>query len=152
MMFDQCLRTTAMTLADLDAVVAAEAVLHASPWTRGQFADSLASGHDALLAYDRSNAWVGYGVVMMAVDEADLLNISVLPAFQRQGVGTAFLQHLIVRAKAQQATRMLLEVRATNQAALALYASQGFIEMGRRRGYYPAHEQREDAIVMAREL
>ena len=152
MMFDQYLRTTAMTLADLDAMVAAEATLHASPWTRGQFADSLASGHDALLAYDSSNAWVGYGVVMIAVDEADLLNISVLPAFQRQGVGAAFLQHLMARAKARQATRMLLEVRATNQAALALYICQGFIEIGRRRGYYPAHEQREDAIVMAREL
>ncbi len=49
-------------------------------------------------------------------------------------------------------TRMLLEVRATNRAALALYTRQGFIEVGRRHGYYPAHEQREDAIVMAREL
>lgn len=152
MTFDQCLRTTAMTLADLNAVVAAEATLHASPWTRGQFADSLAAGHDALLAYDSSNSLVGYGVVMMATDEASLLNISILPAFQRQGVGAAFLQHLIVRAQAQQATRMLLEVRATNQAALALYARLGFAEIGRRRGYYSAHEQREDAIVMARNL
>lgn len=149
---DLYLRTTAMTRADLDAVATAEATLHASPWTRGQFADSLAAGHDALLAYDSSNAWVGYGVVMIAVGEADLLNISVLPAFQRQGVGAAFLQHLMARAKAQQATRMLLEVRATNQAALALYARQGFIEIGRRRGYYSAHQQREDAIVMAHEL
>ena len=149
---DLYLRTTAMTRADLDAVAAAEATLHASPWTRGQFADSLAAGHDVLLAYDSSNAWVGYGVVMIAVDEADLLNISVLPAFQRQGIGTAFLQHLMARAKARQATRMLLEVRATNQAALALYVRQGFIEIGRRRGYYLAHQQREDAIVMAHEL
>ncbi|MDO9271545.1 MAG: ribosomal protein S18-alanine N-acetyltransferase [Rugosibacter sp.] len=152
MTFDQDLRITAMTLADLDTVVAAEATLHASPWTRGQFADSLAAGHDVLLAYDSSNALVGYGVVMMAVGEADLLNISVLPAFQRQGVGAAFLQHLMARARMRQVTRMLLEVRATNRAALALYTRQGFIEVGRRHGYYPAHEQREDAIVMAREL
>jgi ribosomal-protein-alanine N-acetyltransferase len=152
MILDQYLRTTAMTLADLDVVAAAEATLHASPWTHGQFADSLAAGHDALLAYDSSNTWVGYAVMMLAVDEADLLNISVLPAFQRQGTGTALLQHLMRRAKARQATRMLLEVRATNQAALALYTRQGFIEMGRRRGYYSAHEQREDAIVMAHEL
>ncbi|HEY8855903.1 MAG TPA: ribosomal protein S18-alanine N-acetyltransferase [Rugosibacter sp.] len=151
-MLDQNMRTTAMTLADLHAVVAAEAVLHGSPWTHGQFADSLAAGHDALLAYDGSGSLMGYGVVMMAADEADLLNISVLPGFQRQGVGTAFLQHLIVRAQAQQAKRMLLEVRATNQAALALYARLGFAEIGRRRGYYPADEQREDAIVMARDL
>jgi ribosomal-protein-alanine N-acetyltransferase len=47
---------------------------------------------------------------------------------------------------------MLLEVRATNQPALALYAQQGFAEIGRRRGYYPAEAGREDAIVMAREL
>lgn len=152
MTFDQYLRIIAMTLADLDTVVAAEATLHASPWTRGQFADSLAAGHDVLLAYDSSNSLVGYGVVMMAMGEADLLNISVLPAFQRQGVGAAFLQYLMARAKTRQVTRMLLEVRATNRAALALYTRQGFIEIGRRHGYYPAHEQREDAVVMAREL
>ena len=59
MTFDQYLRIIAMTLADLDTVMAAEATLHASPWTRGQFADSLAAGHDVLLAYDSSNSLVG---------------------------------------------------------------------------------------------
>jgi ribosomal-protein-alanine N-acetyltransferase len=146
------LRYTAMTLADLDAVVAAETTLHASPWTCGQFAGSLAAGHDAVLARDDAGRLIGYGVVMLALGDADLLNISVLAAFQRQGYGATLLQQLMARAKAQQATRMLLEVRATNQPALALYAQQGFAEIGRRRGYYPAEAGREDAIVMAREL
>lgn len=146
------LQYTVMTPADLNAVVAAEATLHASPWSRGQFAGSLAAGHDAVLAHDDAGRLVGYGVVMLAPDDADLLNISVLAEFQRQGHGAALLQQMIERARAKQATRMLLEVRATNQPALALYAQQGFAEIGRRRGYYPADTGREDAIVMAREL
>jgi ribosomal-protein-alanine N-acetyltransferase len=141
-----------MALADLDAVVAAETTLHASPWTRGQFAGSLAAGHDAVLARDDAGRLVGYGVVMLAPGDADLLNISVLAEFQRQGHGAALLQQMIERARAKQATRMLLEVRATNQPALALYAQQGFAEIGRRRGYYASATGREDAIVMARNL
>ena len=152
MTLDSCLRMTAMTLADLDVVVTAEATLHASPWTRGQCAGSLTAGHEAVLAHDEAGRLVGYGVVMLASGDADLLNISVLAAFQRQGHGAALLRQLMGRAKAQQATRMLLEVRATNQPALALYAQQGFAEIGRRHGYYASANGREDAIVMAREL
>lgn len=146
------MRYTAMALADLDAVVAAEARLHLAPWTRGNFADALAAGYDALLAHSAVGRMVGYGVVMMAVDEAQLLNISVLAEFQRRGYGAAILRHLMARAKAQRAARMLLEVRSGNQAGRALYERLGFAEIGRRHGYYPAGEKREDAIVMARNL
>ncbi len=155
MTLDSCLRMTAMTLADLDVVVTAEATLHASPWTRGQFAGSLAAGHEAVLAHDGAGRLVGYGVVMLASGDADLLNISVLAAFQRQGHGAALLRQLMGQAKAQQATRMLLEVRPSNAPAQALYRSFGFAPIGRRKDYYPGPADqggREDAIVMAGDL
>ncbi len=144
-------RFAAMAEADLDAVAAAEARIYAFPWTRGNFADSLAAGHEAWLA-EQGGRMIGYAVVMQVLDEAHLLNISVLPELQRGGRGSELLAHLLVRARQRAATRMLLEVRPGNLAGQEFYRRHGFVEIGRRRDYYPAHEGREDAIVMAREL
>lgn len=140
-----------MTEADLDAVAAAEARIHAFPWTRGNFADSLATGHQAWLA-QQGGRMIGYAVVMQVLDEVHLLNISVLPELQRGGRGSSLLAHLCGQARLCAATRMLLEVRPGNLAGQGFYRRHGFVEIGRRRDYYPAHAGREDAIVMAREL
>jgi ribosomal-protein-alanine N-acetyltransferase len=141
----------AMTEADLDAVAAAEARIHPFPWTRGNFADSLAAGHGAWLARAEGRM-IGYAIMMQVLDEAHLLNISVLPELQRTGRGSALLIRLFDLGRMQAATRMLLEVRPGNISGRAFYQRHGFEEIGRRRDYYPAHEGREDAIVMARGL
>lgn len=140
-----------MTVADLDAVAEAEARIHPFPWTRRNFADSLAAGHGAWLAQE-DKRMTGYAIMMPALDEVHLLNISVLPELQRSGRGSALLIHLFAQARLQGATRMLLEVRPGNASAQGFYRRHGFVEIGRRRNYYPAHEGREDAIVMARDL
>jgi ribosomal-protein-alanine N-acetyltransferase len=140
-----------MTGADLDAVVAAEGRIHPFPWTRGNFADSLAAGHGAWVAQE-DGKMVGYALMMQVLDEAHLLNITVLPELQRQGRGTALLQCLFNWAQARDVTRMLLEVRHGNSSGQGLYRRHGFVEIGRRRDYYQAHDGREDAIVMARDL
>jgi [ribosomal protein S18]-alanine N-acetyltransferase len=142
---------TDMTEADLDAVAEAEARIHAFPWTRRNFADSLAAGHGAWLMQE-GGRMVGYAVVMQVLDEAHLLNISVLPELQRSGRGSALLSHVAGQAQKRAARRMLLEVRPGNLAGQGFYRRHGFVEIGRRRDYYPAHEGREDAIVMARDL
>ena len=147
-----------MTAADLDRVVSAEARSHPFPWTRRHFADSLAAGHDALVARE-DGEMIGYAVTMRILDEAHLLDITVLPELQRQGRGTQFLLYLLSRARQEGAARMLLEVRASNGAAQAVYLKQGFVIIGRRPGYYSVRSaatgigtQREDAIVMACKL
>jgi ribosomal-protein-alanine N-acetyltransferase len=140
-----------MTEANLDAVAAAEARIYAFPWTRGNFADSLAAGHQAWLAL-QGGRLIGYAIVMQVVDEAHLLNISVLPELQRRGFGSTLLIDIFGQARMQAATRMLLEVRPGNISGQGFYKHHGFVEIGRRRDYYPAHAGREDAIVMAREL
>jgi ribosomal-protein-alanine N-acetyltransferase len=140
-----------MTAADLDVVAAAEARIYAFPWSRGNFADSLAAGHGAWLARE-GGRMTGYAVMMLVLDEVHLLNISVLPELQRGGRGSALLDHLVAWARTHGTTRMLLEVRPGNLAGQGFYRRHGFEEIGRRRDYYPAHEGREDAIVMAREL
>ena len=82
--------------------------------------------------------------------EVHLLDIGVIPERQRSGLGRKLLEFLCDEARRAGMTRMLLEVRVSNAPAIAFYQQTAFTEIGRRRGYYPATEGREDAIVMAR--
>lgn len=136
-----------MTQTDLDAVVAIECDVHAHPWTRGNFADSIESGHHCWTAEDPSGI-VAYGIVTVAAGEAHLLNLSVARKWQRQGHGLHMTRFLLKLARDHGARVMFLEVRPSNTAARALYARSGFAEIGCRRDYYPHHEGREDALVM----
>ncbi len=136
---------------DVDAVTAAEQRAYDFPWTRGNFVDSLKAGHSAWVCRE-DGVLVGYAVLMRVVDEAHLLNITILPEFQRRGLGGELLGQLFEVARRHGAVRMLLEVRPGNVSGLALYRRFLFSEIGRRRGYYPGLDGREDAIVMAREL
>lgn len=136
-----------MSEADLDAVMAIENVIYTHPWTHGNFIDSLqAGGHCWIMEYN--NVLVGYAVIMTGAGEAHLLNLSIAAAWQRRGFGRKFLIYLIDFISKIEVTPLFLEVRVSNAAARALYAQSGFREIGVRRGYYPAHEGREDAIVL----
>ncbi|MDI6749106.1 MAG: ribosomal protein S18-alanine N-acetyltransferase [Rhodocyclaceae bacterium] len=138
-----------MTPEDIDAVLAIEEAVQEFPWTRGNFLDALAAGYDAWVMRE-GDRLIGFAVLMYAVDEAHLLVIGIAPDRQRAGRGRALLEFLAARARTAGMTRLLLEVRPSNLLAVAFYRQAGFVEIGRRRAYYPAREGREDAIVMAR--
>ena len=140
-----------MSESELDQVVAIERAVHAHPWTRGNFADSISAGYHCWIAH-RDSALVGYGVVMIAAGEAHLLNLSVAPQWQRRGVGAELTRFLVKLARDHGAERIYLEVRPSNEAARALYAAHGFAEVGMRRDYYPAASGREDAVIMELDL
>lgn len=141
-----------MTAAELDAVVAVEQTAYSHPWTRGQFNDSLASGHDAWLLY-ADDELIGYHVTMPVLDEVHLLNITVAPAHQGQGHGGTLLRHMLEVARLADAASVWLEARQSNTRALRLYARHGFERVGQRRDYYPiGHGQRETALVLRRVL
>lgn len=136
-----------MQVTDLDAIVSIESIIYTHPWTRGNFQDSLKSGHSAwVMIVDEE--LIAYALMMLVVDEAQLLNVSVAKPYQRQGFGESLLRHMIDRAKTANAATVFLEVRASNRAALGLYEKMGFAEMSIRRGYYPAEHGREDAVLM----
>lgn len=140
-----------MVYADLERVAREEASIYEFPWTFGNFADSLAAGYSSWVASEKG-AMIGYAVMMLVIDEAHLLNISVLPKLQRRGRGSEIMRHLFSVARSHGAHRMLLEVRPSNLPGRALYARHGFSPIGERRGYYPAREGRENAIVLARDI
>lgn len=136
-----------MTEADLPWVLAFEQQLHESPWTRGNFIDSMSAGH-LCRTMQIDGVPVGYGVMMQVMDEAHLLDIGIDARRQQRGCGLRLLEHLLGHVRAQGAEQCFLEVRTSNAAAIALYRKAGFEQIGWRRGYYPAAEGREDAIVM----
>ena len=166
-----------MTAGHLDAVLGIEKRAYDYPWTRANFVDSMAVGYhccvltgpaDAITA-DAGSARstnarstgtgapqavgetvIGYYVAMMGVEEVHLLNFTVAPEFQRQGWAPLMLEALGGWAQAQKAQWLWLEVRVSNERALAIYARNGFRRVGLRKGYYPGvTTAREDAIVMS---
>lgn len=136
---------------DLEAVMSAEVLIYPYPWTLGNFKDSLNTGYSCWM-YECDASLVGYGVMMLAAGEAHLLNLGIAKDWQRQGMGRKLLQHLIKVARDYHADMMFLEVRPSNRAAIALYQDIGFNEMGIRKNYYPAHNGREDGILMGMSL
>ncbi len=148
---DMLPRYRRMIAADLEAVMMIEEAVYPYPWTRGNFADSLATGYHCWIV-ECGGEMAGYTVVTVAAGEAHLLNLSVAAPWQRRGIGRELLGFVLRLARDYGAAKILLEVRPSNSAALSLYASAGFAEIALRRGYYPAGDAREDAIVLERAL
>lgn len=142
-----------MTSADIDEVCALENSVFPHPWSRANFVDSLASGYDAWVVRDQPGKLAGYFLLMYACDEAHLLDVAVAADRQGEGLGRWLLDRAVQRARQHGTQSILLEVRPSNERALQVYRKYGFTEIGRRKGYYPAHEgKREDAIVMRFQL
>jgi [ribosomal protein S18]-alanine N-acetyltransferase len=140
-----------MLLGDLKQVVAIEQDVYPYPWTLGNFKDSLDAPHDCWLCVSCGTI-SGYGVMMTAHDEAHLLNLTVSRHWQRRGVGTSLLLHLLRMARQNHSQTFFLEVRPSNVGARRLYDQFGFRLIGMRRNYYPAPEGREDALVLRLQL
>jgi ribosomal-protein-alanine N-acetyltransferase len=138
---------------DLAYVAALEKEIHAAPWSLGNFRDTLAAGYGATVA-ERDGRILAFGVMTLGPGEAQLLNLSVVPDARRLGLGRALLERFIEDARRNGAEQMFLEVRASNTAAIALYAAAGFATVGRRAAYYPPAPTApsEDALVMRRTL
>ena len=136
-----------MTTGDLDAVQAVEASAYRHPWSRSNFIDSLAAGYLAeVLACD--GGVTGYFIAMVGAGELHLLNLTVAPAQQGLGLGHLLLDAVQDHGRRLGLATLLLEVRRSNVRAQTLYLRRGFATVGERRGYYPAAQGREDALVM----
>ncbi len=144
-------RLEAMRPDDLDEVIAVEEAIYSHPWTRGNFIDSLRAGYDCR-TWRLEGELVGYFILMCAVGEGHLLNLSIAAKHQRSGHGRALLHEAADLARRRGATGLFLEVRPSNLAAQALYTRCGFRRVAVRKGYYPAHSGREDALVLTLKL
>ena len=138
-----------MTHDMLDQVILIEQSAYSHPWSHGNFVDSLLSGY-YMPAWFQDQELRCYLVAMRGADEAHLLNFTVSPNHQRQGLAHAMLTHLREWGTEQGLHSIWLEVRLSNQRAIDIYSAFGFVHDGVRLGYYPAHHGvREDAVVMS---
>jgi ribosomal-protein-alanine N-acetyltransferase len=133
---------------DLEAVIAIELQVYDFPWTLGIFRDCLRAGYCCWVV-TLAERVVGYGVAMVAVEECHLLNVCIHPDWQGQGLGHKLIRRLLKLARQQGAESAFLEVRESNSNARGLYQRLGFVEVGRRRAYYPAQQGREDALLLS---
>jgi ribosomal-protein-alanine N-acetyltransferase len=143
-----------MTEADIPAVLAMErdACLHPlHAWTEDNYRSSMRAGYWLRVRCGEQGAIAAVIVAMDGHEEVHLLNIAVGRSWHRQGLATALIDALVARCRQRQAATLWLEVRPSNQRAQALYLREGFAVVGLRKGYYPAPEGREDALVMMRD-
>lgn len=144
-------RVRPLRAADLAAVMRIERSVYPSPWPEEHLARIVAlPGAIGRVAELGGGEIVGYALGWVAADEAELANIAVAPPHRRTGIGHRLLESMREAAAGLGATRMYLEVRASNQVAQAFYRARGFTVTGRRRQYYS--RPREDALTMAVDL
>lgn len=140
-----------MRLDDIAAIMEIELRVYPFPWTEGIFKDCLHVGY-CCWVYERDGVIAAYGVMSMGADEAHILNLCVRPERQGNGLGRSMLEYLIGIAMHHEAASVFLEVRPSNKSAIQLYHKLGFQEVGTRKAYYPAHQGREDALILERKL
>ncbi len=121
------------------------------PWSHGVFRDCLLAGYQCM-ALIREDRVAGYAILAVAAGEAHILNLCIDPDFRALGYGERLLDELLYRARAASVREIFLEVRPSNETALALYRKKGFHQISARPSYYQANEGREDAAVLAKKL
>ena len=136
------------TLDDLQILVDLEAVTFPEdPWTPFMLADELSSPASCYwIATNEAGDPVGYGGVKVGGDQADVMTIGVVPHARGHGIGRAILDALLDWARQVGAAEIFLDVRPSNEGAIALYNSRGFVEIGRRPRYF--RNPVEEAVEM----
>jgi len=153
------LRLQPLTAGDSAGLADLDARCSPYPWSGRQYQDSLAARHFGWgWCNPDPREWVGLALLDLVLDEASLLNLVIAPAWRRRGLARRLLQHACREVQLRGARSLLLEVRASNQGAIALYRQLGFVISGVRRGYYPGLParpgstantgEREDALLM----
>ena len=141
----------AMRLQDVAQVMIVEQEVYEFPWTERIFSDCIRVGYLCWLAF-LDQLVVGHAVISITTGESHMLNLSIAKKYQRRGFGRQFVEFLVQQAGEHNAETMLLEVRPSNLAAINCYSAAGFNEIGSRKGYYPAPDGREDALLFARHI
>lgn len=140
------LRIARMTAGDIPRVHELESICFSAPWDIEAYYGELTNPTALYLTASVAGRILGFGGMWAVRDEAHIVTLAVDPEYRRRGIARTLLHALLVQARVRGVTVVTLEVRVSNVAAQALYASFGFIPIARRRRYYP--DNNEDALVM----
>ena len=137
----------ALTINDLAEMIVIEQLCHYAPMSQVALASCFGHLYRVEGLVDDGRL-LGFSIVQQVIDEVTLIDICVAPSAQGKGFGQRLLTSLITQAKELEAVVIMLEVRASNHSAIGLYEKAGFVEIARRKGYYPTDGGHEDAILM----
>lgn len=131
---------------DLDGIVEVEQKCFSIPWSRLMFEDELYNPNAHYLVAEVSGKIVGYIGFWKIIDEGHITNIAVHPDFRGLGYGRELISAMMQKAKEMDLKAITLEVRISNESAISLYESFGFVSSGIRKKYYS--DNNEDALIM----
>ena len=140
-----------MNCDDINEVYEIECLSFSTPWSIDSFYREINENKLALYnVIELDGKIIAYGGMWIVIDESHVTNIAVLPEFRGRGMGNILVENMIEVAKENGALNMTLEVRVSNQSAIALYEKYGFEKSGVRPKYYK--ENNEDALIMWKKL
>lgn len=143
-------RLTEMRKEHIAQIAELEKLCFSDPWNEAALLPELSNPLSVWLVAEQKGRVLGYIGSQTVLDETDLMNLAVSPDCRRQGLASALLRALSDAVRQRGAEFLTLEVRCGNRAAISLYESMGFYQIGRRPGYY--FHPREDALIFRKEL
>ncbi len=140
-----------MTADHLEELERLERICFSRPWSRKMLAEELDNECAAFLVAEDpgTKEVVGYAGLLVMADEGYITNVAVFPEYRRRGVAGQIIAVFDNFARGNRLAFLTLEVRPSNAAAIALYRSFGFEEVGRRKNYYDL--PKEDALILTKE-
>ena len=137
--------------ADVDAVAALERAIFGDPWSKRSLGEILGLEHvRGFVLDDKAGELTGYAFCSAVADEGEILNLAVAPERRRRGLGKRLLAACLEWLSERGVAKVYLEVRRSNEAAIAMYAEEGFGTLGVRPNYY--RKPTEDAVLMGLDL
>ena len=139
-----------MTAAHVDAVAQLETICFSTPWSSNSITNELINPLSLWLVAEEDGILLGYIGSQTVMDEADMMNVAVEPSARRRGVAERLVSRLVCDLGCLGVKRLTLEVRVSNEPAIALYNKLGFVQVGRRPNYY--RNPKEDALILRKGL
>ena len=140
---------TEMNAVHVPQVAELERICFADPWSEKSVASELENKWALWLVALEENNVVGYIGSQTSIDETDVMNVAVHPDFRRKGIAEKLIEQLVAELKGRGSHALMLEVRASNAPAIALYEKLGFVQVGCRKNYY--RNPKEDALILRKE-
>ena len=139
-----------LTYVDIEKVSQMEREFFSTPWSEASIAHYMEAGNTIFVVARHGEETIGYAAVMCVLDEGNLVSIGVHDDYRQMGIASELLDIVYDMAHDRGVTSINLEVRTSNEAAIALYEKHGFVQNGRRKDFY--RDPKEDALLFIKEL
>ncbi len=135
---------------DIEAIAMLEQEIFPDPWSANSIAETCEQNHACILGAKKNGKLVGYVIFYYVLDEGEIARIAVAPSSRRQGAAQAVFDKLLLFCEENSVTRILLDVRVSNEGAIAFYKKMGFSEDGIRKNFY--ENPKEHALLMSMDI